>query len=586
MKENTVVAFQNPSDFQKDPLTEVLQAGARELLAQAVEAEVSVFLGSHAALVDAAGRRRVVRNGYLPERFIQTGIGPVSVRQPRVRDRGDGAIRFTSAILPRYLRRAKSLEDLLPWLYLKGISTGDFGEALAALLGSSAPGLSASTITRLKEVWGVEAARWQRRDLTAKRYVYFWVDGIYFSARMEEEKQCILVIVGATDKGQKELIAIADGYRESEQSWLEVLLDLKRRGLEMGPQLALGDGALGFWKALRQVYPGAREQRCWVHKTGNVLNKLPKGLQKKAKGRLQDIWMAETRKDAESAFDFFLEAYGPKYDKAAACLAKDRDVLLTFYDFPAEHWKHVRTTNCPSHLFHLSQKPWNFASPPDTLSGMHKIIEIFADRAAFHTEILALRQQVAVLKRKRPRPSLRKADRVFWVILSCLWPGWRHALVIVRPETVIGWHRKGFRLFWTWKSRRGKPGRPPVSREIRYLVRRMSRENTRWGAPRIHGELLKLGFSISQAAVSKYMVRYPSPPSQSWRTFLTNHADCLASIDFFVVPTATFHLLFGFIVLHHERRQIAHFGVTANPTMAWVAQQIREAFPWARRRGT
>ena len=211
---------------------------------------------------------------------------------------------------------------------------------------------------------------------------------------------------------------------------------------------------------------------------------------------------------------------------------------------------------------------------------MHKIIEIFADRAALHTEILALRQQVAVLKRKRPRPSLRKADRVFWVILSCLWPGWRHALAIVRPETVIGWHRKGFRLFWTWKSRRGKPGRPPVSREIRHLVRRMSRENTRWGAPRIHGELLKLGFSISQAAVSKYMVRYPSPPSQSWRTFLTNHADCLASIDFFVVPTATFHLLFGFIVLHHERRQIVHFGVTANPTMAWVAQQIREAFPW------
>ena len=197
----------------------------------------------------------------------------------------------------------------------------------------------------------------------------------------------------------------------------------------------------------------------------------------------------------------------------------------------------------------------------DTLSGMHKIIEIFADRAALHTEILALRQQVAVLKRPRPRPSLRKADRVFWVILSCLWPGWRHALVIVRPETVIGWHRKGFRLFWTWKSRRRKPGRPPVSREIRHLVRRMSRENTRWGAPRIHGELLKLGFSISQAAVSKYMVRYPSPPSQSWRTFLTNHADCLASIDFFVVPTATFHLLFGFIVLHHEHRQIVSISV-------------------------
>ena len=219
---------------------------------------------------------------------------------------------------------------------------------------------------------------------------------------------------------------------------------------------------------------------------------------------------------------------------------------------------------------------------------MHKIIktllsvfrEIFVGRAALLTEILALRQQVAVLKRKRPRPSLRVADRVFWVFLSCLWPGWRLSLVIVRPETVIGWHRKGFRLFWTWKSRRGKTGRPAVSRGIRNLIRRMSRENTLWGAPRIHGELLKLGFTISQAAVSKYMVHHPSPPSQSWRTFLTNHADCLASIDFFVVPTATFRLLFGFIVLHHGRRRIVHFGVTANPTMAWVAQQIREAFPW------
>ena len=345
MKENTVVAFRNPSDFQEDPLTDVLRTGARQLLSQAIEAEVAVFLDAHAGLVVDSGHRRVVRNGHLPERAIQTGIGPVSVRQPRVRDRGDGAIRFTSSILPRYLRRTKSLEDLLPWLYLKGISTGDFSEALAALLGTKAPGLSASTITRLKEVWQDEAERWRWRDLTAKRYVYFWADGIYFSARMEEEKQCILVIIGATDKGQKEVIAITDGYRESAQSWLEVLLDLKRRGLETGPELAVGDGALGFWKALRQVYPGAREQRCWLHKTGNVLNKLPKGLQKKAKQHVQDIWMAETRKDAEKAFDFFLAAYGAKYDKSTACLAKDRDVLLTFYDFPAEHWKHVRTTN-------------------------------------------------------------------------------------------------------------------------------------------------------------------------------------------------------------------------------------------------
>ena len=349
MEENTVVAFRNPSNFQDDPLTEVLRAGAREFLAQAVEAEVAEFLEGHATLVDDRGRRRIVRNGHLPERLIQTGIGPVDVRQPRVRDRrageGAGAIRFTSAILPRYLRRTKSLEDLLPWLYLRGISSGDFSEALAALLGAQAPGLSASTIGRLKEVWQDEMERWQRRDLSAKRYVYFWVDGIYFGARLEEEKQCILVIIGATDHGTKELIAITDGYRESEQSWREVLLDLKRRGLGIGPELVTGDGALGFWKALRQVYGAAREQRCWVHKTGNILNKLPKGLQNKAKGHLQDIWMAETRKDAETAFDFFLEAYGPKYEKATACLAKDRDALLSFYDFPAEHWKHVRTTN-------------------------------------------------------------------------------------------------------------------------------------------------------------------------------------------------------------------------------------------------
>jgi transposase-like protein len=339
----------NPSDFQDDPLTEVLRTGARELLAQAVEAEVAAFLEVHATLVDERGRRRIVRNGHLPERLIQTGIGPVDVRQPRVRDRragkGDGAIRFTSAILPRYLRRTKSLEDLLPWLYLRGISSGDFSEALAALLGTQAPGLSASTIGRLKDVWQDEMERWQRRDLSAKRYVYFWVDGIYFGARLEEEKQCILVIIGATDHGTKELIAITDGYRESERSWREVLLDLKRRGLGIGPELVTGDGALGFWKALRQVYGAAREQRCWVHKTGNILNKLPKGLQNKAKGHLQDIWMAETRKDAEIAFDFFLKAYGPKYEKATACLAKDRDALLSFYAFPAEHWKHVRTTN-------------------------------------------------------------------------------------------------------------------------------------------------------------------------------------------------------------------------------------------------
>ena len=349
MGEDTVVEFRQPGSIEADPLTEVLRAGARQLLVQAVEAEVTSFVAAQGHLTDAAGRRRIVRHGYLPEREIQTGIGPVAVRCPRVRDRGAGAagakIHFSSAILPPYLRRTRSIEELLPWLYLKGISTGDFGEALAALLGAAAPGLSASTIARLKEVWQADLDHWQRRDLKARRTVYFWADGVYFSPRLDQDRQCILVIIGADELGRKELLAVADGYRESSQSWREVLLDLKRRGLTIGPELATGDGALGFWKALREVYGQTREQRCWVHKTANVLNKLPKSIQPRAKQHLQEIWMAETRAAAEKAFDFFLEAYGPKYDKAAGCLEKDHDVLLTFYDFPAEHWKHLRSTN-------------------------------------------------------------------------------------------------------------------------------------------------------------------------------------------------------------------------------------------------
>jgi transposase-like protein len=350
MNEDTVVSFSHPDRISiPDPLTEVLRAGARRLLAEAVEAEVEAFIEEHADLSDADGRRRVVRHGYLPERSVQTGIGPVAVRRPRVRDRqpeaAGGHIRFTSSILPPYLRRARSVEELLPWLYLKGISTGDFAEALAALLGPDAPGLSATTIGRLKATWAEEYERWSKRDLSAKRYVYFWADGIYFRPRLDHDKQCLLVIIGADAAGNKDIVALGDGYRESEQSWLELLLDLKRRGLVVGPELAIGDGALGFWKALRQVYGQTAEQRCWVHKTANVLNKLPKSLQSKAKGRLHDIWMAETRADAEAAFDFFAQAYGAKYEKAVACLAKDRDVLLAFYGFPAEHWKHVRSTN-------------------------------------------------------------------------------------------------------------------------------------------------------------------------------------------------------------------------------------------------
>ena len=347
MGQDNVVKLIQPGTFF-DPLSEVLREGARALLAQAVEAEVAAFLGSHADKQTQDGRQRLVRHGHRPERKVVTGLGPVPVRAPRVRDRtgaGEGRIWFTSAILPPYARRSKSLEVLIPILYLKGISSGDFEDALAALLGKDAGGLSASSIARLKEAWSDEHARWSKRDLSAKRDVYFWVDGIHVQARLEEDAQCLLVIIGATPEGKKELVGLTDGVRESAQSWTELLLDLKRRGLSIGPELAVADGALGFWQALEEVWPKTRGQRCWVHKTANVLNKLPKSLQAKAKRALQDIWMAETRTDALVAFDAFVETYGVKYDKAVACLVKDREALLAFYDFPAEHWKHLRTTN-------------------------------------------------------------------------------------------------------------------------------------------------------------------------------------------------------------------------------------------------
>jgi len=345
--DTNVFQLSQPGTFS-DPLTEVLRNGARALLTQAVEAEVSSLLSCHADKLTDDGRRRLVRHGHLPEREIMTGIGPVAVRCPRVRDRGgEGCerIRFSSAILPPYARRSKSLEVLIPILYLKGISTGDFEDALIALLGRDAGGLSASTIGRLKEAWSEEHARWSKRDLSAKRYIYFWVDGIHVQARLEDTAQCLLIIIGATPEGRKELVGLTDGVRESAQSWRELLLDLKRRGLSIGPELAVADGALGFWQALEEVWPQTRGQRCWVHKTANVLNKLPKRQQPKAKRALQEIWMAETKKDALAAFDAFVETWGVKYDKAVECLIKDRDALLAFYDFPAEHWKHLRTTN-------------------------------------------------------------------------------------------------------------------------------------------------------------------------------------------------------------------------------------------------
>ena len=347
MTDRNVFQLSQPGTFA-DPLTEVLRNGARALLAQAVEAEIAALLSCHADKLTDDGRQRLVRHGHLPEREIMTGIGPVAVRCPRVRDRvveGSERIRFSSAILPPYARRSKSLEVLIPVLYLKGVSSGDFEEALAALLGKDVGGLSASTIARLKEAWSEEHVRWSKRDLSAERYVYFWVDGIHVQARLEDHAQCLLVIIGATPEGKKELVGLTDGVRESAQSWKDLLLDLKRRGLSMSPELAIADGALGFWQAIEEVWPKTRGQRCWVHKTANVLNKLPKSQQSKAKRALQEIWMAETKRDALVAFDAFLETWGVKYDNAVACLTKDRDALLAFYDFPAEHWKHLRTTN-------------------------------------------------------------------------------------------------------------------------------------------------------------------------------------------------------------------------------------------------
>ncbi|MDX1430296.1 MAG: IS256 family transposase [Rhodothermales bacterium] len=343
-----LIAF--PQESARSVLDEILRDGARSMLAVAIESEVAGYVDAHRGLVDENGHRLVVRNGHLPERRIQTPMGPVEVKQPRVRDRRDAGERevFQSSIVPPYLRKTKSLEDLLPWLYLKGISTGDFSEALQALLGPDAAGLSASTITRLKSGWEQEYKDWSKRSLKAKHYVYVWADGVHFNVRLEDPgnaRQCILVLMGATPEGQKELIAVADGYRESEQSWRELLLDVKGRGLSIAPELATGDGALGFWKALRQVYPTTRVQRCWVHKTANVLNKMPKSVQAKAKSMLHDIWMASKREDARKAFDLFVETFGGKYPAAASCLEKDRDVLLAFYDFPAEHWVHLRTTN-------------------------------------------------------------------------------------------------------------------------------------------------------------------------------------------------------------------------------------------------
>jgi putative transposase len=344
MGEDTVVRLQKPGTV-RDALTELLREGAQQLLKQAVEAELAEFLAAHAQKRDEHGRAAVVRNGYLPEREVLSGIGPVAVRVPKVRSRTDEPVVFRSSLVPPYVRKAKSIEAALPWLYLRGISSGAMQEALAVLVGEEARGLSAPVVSRLKQQWQEDYRRWSERRLDADRWVYWWVDGIYSGLRGEQERLCALVVMGVNERGQKHFLAIEDGVRESVQSWREVLLKLKACGVETPPKVAVGDGALGFWAALEEIYPQTRAQRCWKHKASNVLNYLPRSVQGKAKGALHEIWMASTRRQAEIAFDRFLATYQGKYPKATECLQKDRAALLAFYDFPAEHWVHLRTTN-------------------------------------------------------------------------------------------------------------------------------------------------------------------------------------------------------------------------------------------------
>ena len=331
------------------PLEEIAREGARKMIEVALGAEVQEFLDKHAYLLDDEGKQQVTRNGYSPERELITGIGKMAVKQPRIDDRKIRKDKnqqvFTSQILPKYMRRIASIDNLLPVLYLKGISTGAFPSALSSILGENAKGLSSNVIVRLKSSWEEDYKNWNKRDLGSKKYVYFWVDGIYFNARLEGERSCILVIVAADQYGNKELLAVSDGVRESKITWKEILLDLKNRGLRGYPKLGIGDGALGFWSALREVFPDTKEQRCWVHKTANVLDKVPKKIQGKVKSAIHEMYMAETKNNALQAYDRFIKIYGDKYPKAIECLSKDKDQLFCFYDFPAAHWRHIRTTN-------------------------------------------------------------------------------------------------------------------------------------------------------------------------------------------------------------------------------------------------
>ncbi len=368
----------NLENIALDPLSDLLRLGAQELIAQAVETELQVLLDQYKDVRLLDGRKAVVRNGFLPSRTVQTGIGDVEVKVPKVRDRSKTGVKFNSNLLPPYLKRAKSIEELIPWLYLKGISTGNMQESLTSLLGEQAGGLSANTVSRLKIKWLAEHSEWRQQDLSQKRYVYWWADGIYSNVRMDD-KLCLLVIIGVTEQGTKEIVAIEDGFRESTASWLELLTNLRERGLTVSPKLAIGDGALGFWNAMRKSYPSCRHQRCWVHKTANVLNKLPKSMQPKVKAALHEIWMAETREKAHTAFSRTIKSFCAKYPKAMKCLTDSKEELLAFYDFPAEHWTHIRTTNPIESTFATvrlrTKRTRSCGSRDTTLAMIYKLIE-------------------------------------------------------------------------------------------------------------------------------------------------------------------------------------------------------------------
>jgi putative transposase len=373
MSDGNVFELNRPA---QDALNEVLKQGAQRLLAQAIEAEVAALLASHEDK-QVAGKQAVVRNGYLPERTVQTGLGEVAVKVPKVRDRNGSGIKFNSSLVPPYLKRTKAMEEFIPWLYLKGVSTGEMQPALEALLGDGATGLSANTVSRLKQSWEADYDQWRQRDLSKRRYVYLWADGIYSQVRMDD-KLCLLVLIGSDDTGRKEVLAVVDGYRESEASWLEVMEQLRAQGLVIAPEVVVGDGGLGLWKAVTKYWPKTVQQRCWVHKTANVLNKVPKAVQPKIKEALQDIWMADSRDAAYRAYTVCVNRFEAKYPKAMDCLSKDKEKLLAFYDFPAEHWAHLRTTNPIESVFASVRlrtgKTKNCGSRKTTLAMAYKLI--------------------------------------------------------------------------------------------------------------------------------------------------------------------------------------------------------------------